>query len=623
MFGLSFLYPAFLVGLLAAAVPVLLHLRRRQAAPPVRFPAMRFLRRARTEETRRQRLRELLLLALRVVALLLLAAAFARPYMSDGATAAGGVTVVAVDTSFSLSSPGRFDRARALARDAIDAAPDGDEVAVVAFSDEATVAAPPAVARGPALAAVAALEPGFGATRYQAALDRAEALIGGRRGQIVLVSDLQRTGWRAEAEGAVRETTALVVRDVGGLPSNLAVVDLARAGDRARAVVVNGGAGARQGRARLFIDGRETEGQDFEVGPGGRVDVTFDASLPSSGAARVVVDDPTGFAADDERYLVLDPPAPLGVLIVTARAEQAREAFYVERALGADTDGSRFRTTVTTAAGLTDGNGPVELDGLDVVLLLATRGLDRRAGRALAAFVERGGGALVAAGSEVEPAVAATLFGTDAPLSIGPTRQPSSASLVPVDARHPVFRPLGPLAGAIGAVRFARVATIGEDGWQAIARFSDGAAALAERRVGAGRIVVFASDLAHEWNDFPTHPAFAPFLHEVVGYLAGRRRAPSALLVADVPPGVAAEPGIARAGRPLRAVAINVDPLESDPAHVTAEEFAAAVRRVDRRAAQRAEVTAREIEAGQSYWRYGLVLMLAVLVTEGLVGRRG
>ena len=75
---------------------------------------------------RRQRrhLRELILLALRVTALLLLAFAFARPYFADGAQCdEAPVTVVAVDTSMSVSAPGQFEQVRAAARKAIDDAP--------------------------------------------------------------------------------------------------------------------------------------------------------------------------------------------------------------------------------------------------------------------------------------------------------------------------------------------------------------------------------------------------------------------------------------------------------------------------------------------------------------------
>jgi hypothetical protein len=60
MMSVSFLYPMFLLGAVAAAVPILLHLLRRESAPEVRFSAVRFLRRDPTEQSRRQRLRELL-----------------------------------------------------------------------------------------------------------------------------------------------------------------------------------------------------------------------------------------------------------------------------------------------------------------------------------------------------------------------------------------------------------------------------------------------------------------------------------------------------------------------------------------------------------------------------------
>ena len=79
MFGLSFLYPLFLIAAAAAAVPIVLHLLRRKTDVVVDFPAVRLLHKTPVERQRRRRLRELILLALRVAALLLLALAFARP----------------------------------------------------------------------------------------------------------------------------------------------------------------------------------------------------------------------------------------------------------------------------------------------------------------------------------------------------------------------------------------------------------------------------------------------------------------------------------------------------------------------------------------------------------------
>ena len=156
---MSFLYPMFLVGAVAAAVPILLHLLRREAAPEVRFSAVRFLRREPTEQSRRQRLRELLLLTLRVAAILLLAAAFARPYIIGGALVTSSVTIVVLDTSLSMGAPGRFERARDLARSAVEQAPAGSPVGLVTFDDRPTLAVEPRVDRASVLKAIDAQRP--------------------------------------------------------------------------------------------------------------------------------------------------------------------------------------------------------------------------------------------------------------------------------------------------------------------------------------------------------------------------------------------------------------------------------------------------------------------------------
>src|SRR5262245_53031352 len=113
MGGLSFLYPAFLIGGLAIAVPIILHLLRRRAETVVEFPAVRLLHKAPIEQQRRRRLREIILLILRVAALLLLAIAFARPYFTGQSSAATApITLVAVDTSMSMTAPKQFDAAK-------------------------------------------------------------------------------------------------------------------------------------------------------------------------------------------------------------------------------------------------------------------------------------------------------------------------------------------------------------------------------------------------------------------------------------------------------------------------------------------------------------------------------
>ena len=103
------------------AIPILLHLFRRRTEKVVEFPAVRLLHKAPVQQQRRRRLRELILLALRITALTLLAVAFARPYVSGRASALPlPTTVIALDTSLSLSAPGQFALAQQAARRALD-----------------------------------------------------------------------------------------------------------------------------------------------------------------------------------------------------------------------------------------------------------------------------------------------------------------------------------------------------------------------------------------------------------------------------------------------------------------------------------------------------------------------
>ena len=140
----SFLSPLFLLGAAAAAIPIVLHLLKRHPEERVKFAAVKLLRRAPVEDIQRRHLRELLLLALRVAALLLLAVAFARPLLRpQAASRLAGATIVALDTSLSLSAPGQFDRAKQLARDAVRRAPRGDLLGVITFATAAHTAARP------------------------------------------------------------------------------------------------------------------------------------------------------------------------------------------------------------------------------------------------------------------------------------------------------------------------------------------------------------------------------------------------------------------------------------------------------------------------------------------------
>jgi hypothetical protein len=99
------------------------------------------------------------------------------------------------------------------------------------------------------------------------------------------------------------------------------------------------------------------------------------------------------------------------------------------------------------------------------------------------------------------------------------------------------------------------------------------------------------------------------------------------LLVSDVPPGIAARPGLATLpaaspGGTPRLVAVNVDPSESDPARLSEEEFLSAVTRSTGAPTADRDSGAAEADTAQNAWRYILLAMIAVLVWESAVSAR-
>jgi len=358
----------------------------------------------------------------------------------------------------------------------------------------------------------------------------------------------------------------------------------------------------------------------YSAAAGTSVDAPIAYHAPASGSVVVSVDDPSGYPADNSRYVLLDP-APRSTVLVITTTGAGGSGFYLTRALSAAADDAEAAAPIDPkllGGSAFSAMAPEDLSRYRAIVLLSTRGLDRRARDIMNGFVTRGGGLFIAASADVEPAVLSTIF--DWPSALGATAGPEDVALSATDLRHPIFRPFGALAANLGQVRFSRAWRVRADGWDVAARFTDGSPALLERREGQGRIVLFTSDVDRRWNEFPLNPSFVPFAVETVRYVSGAKNLAREFVVAHAPEGAGAKPGVYTvAGRP---VAVNVDPQESGTARVTAGEFTDLVDKVQVAARDGAAIVAEQVEARQNYWRYGLLLMIGVLVAESFVGRQ-
>jgi hypothetical protein len=336
-----------------------------------------------------------------------------------------------------------------------------------------------------------------------------------------------------------------------------------------------------------------------------------------AGALSAAIADPQGYAGDNVRYALMDAAAAPLVLTVTASGHPS-ESLYVERALGVVPGAGGFRFRAMSGPAFSDLM-PAELGEAQILVILGTRGIEQRGRELLAQHLRSGGGLLVTAGPDVDAAIIRQAL-QDVVQTSWQARDAAALRFAPDDGRHPVFRVFGGV-GTLGNVSFTRSARI-EPGPAAgvVARYSDGTPALVEEAAGDGRVLVFASDLNNGWNDFPLQPAFVPFLHETLRYLASARQSRSEYVVGALPGDHGRAPGVvAHLGR---RVVVNVDPRESDPARMTVDAFTAGVSRLTASAAREADAAEESREDGQRLWQYALLLMIVSLAAEGMLGRR-
>jgi hypothetical protein len=674
---MNFLAPAFFAGLAALAVPVLIHLIRRERRTVVEFPSLMFLQRIPVRTMRQQQLRHLMLLLLRCAALALLVFAFARPFLRRNAAAALGsgatIRVVLVDRSWSMGAADRWARAKSAARDAVRGLGANDRAVVIAFAGDAASLTEPTGERAALERAIDSLKLSDQGTRYARAIKlAAEVLLRTNlpRREVVLISDFQRAGFSARDDVRLPPGTALRTVDVGGAPvadaALLAVsADRDETAERARVVVAarvrNGGPASRAIAATLAIGGRPVETKTVTVAPGGVMQVRFTPAPVPAGTARATVRlAPDALPADDAFHFTLAAAAAVPLLVIEPATPRARQSLYLERVLAIG-DRPSFRVERRSVSALR----PQDFDGKAVVVLNEASLRPGAVSDRLAQFVKSGGGLVVIPG--VEDFTRNAPMQTDLmPARLGATVDRSAGGgtrVAEIAYTHPVFELFSaPHSGdfATGHVfRFREAAPV--TGATVLARYDDGSPALVERVVGEGRVLLWTTSADDFWSDLPMNPVFLPFVHELMAHAARHQNARASYVVGDAldvarlsastrsktlvlqaPSGARTALGgtnasVAELGEAgfyeLRApgeaagtgepVAVNVDAAESDLTPMPTDEFVAAVTALPgERAAANGAALPVDAERDQSLWWYLVVAVLVLLVGETLWANR-
>lgn len=570
---MGLLLPFFLAGLAALAVPVAIHLIQREKNTVIAFPSLMFVRRVPYESVRRRKIRHWTLLALRLLALALIVAAFARPFLRGGGVAAmaGGAreVVVLIDRSYSMGYGDRWTRAQEEARRVLDGLGPADRASLVFFGTGAEVALQSVDDRARLSGALAAATPGAEATRLAPALKVAATIVAEStlpRKEVVLVSDFQKNAWVASDEDRLPAGTVFTpVAITDAETRNLSVAPVALARQRfegqERVVITSGvtnrGSQPAEGvTLSLELNGRVIETTRLSVAPQASAAATFAPVTLTPGAMRGVVRVAAdGLDADNAYHFLVAPSQPVSVLVV-APGTRGGDDTYLRRALAIG-QSPRFDVTATAIDALTDE----ALARARVVIVLDAPLNDASAGR-LAAFAERGGGVLFIAAARASwpqhPALPGVL-GEAVDRTRGEVGRMSG-----LEYGHAVFAPFrAPRSGDFSSVRvygYRRLTPA--TGARVLARYDDGQPALVERAVGQGRMAVWTTSVDLSWNDVALKPVFLPFVHQLVRTLAAFRDRPPSLTVGQI----AAPESASDRGRPRVAVDPSGTPVPLDAA---------------------------------------------------------
>ena len=553
-------------GIGAGVLPLLIHFLTRPRPRRLAFSAVRFVMQAIQQRRARNRLRDVIILALRIAAVVLLGAAMSRPLtgaraLVDVNESFDATRLVLLDTSQSMGAVwhgvAAFERGRAAAAKYLSGGPSVRGNLIVAGARANAVFDRPSA--------------NFAALRQE--LDRAavkperldvEAAIrlagrmlapagpedAQRKRELVIVSDFQRSNWVSVDFSALPADTKVELESAAPqqTPPNLAVVRAAARGraEQGRATfvdvdVANFSPTARQVQVELNI-GSALYHLNGLCPAGATTTLSAQAAFGEPGymvgEARLI-GAADALAADDVRPLVVHVlPSPTYALITRQSAsERPSSSFYLERALAPVENPKGVRVVRIDPEKLDQE----VLSPADWVVLDHPGRLSAQTINLLAATLRRGRPVLYVAAESADATnlkMLASAAGADLkmpvefiPPSTGQKRR--DQFLQEVNARVSPFDVFGDsLEGIKKDLRFTGgllsrrlPGALDED---VLASYSDRSAALVVTPCGAGQLAVLNVDL--EASNLPTSAAFVPLIDELAGRLASRTQAASSVV---------------------------------------------------------------------------------------------
>ena len=652
---MSFLSPWFLAGIAAVALPLWLHLLQRYKRTPQPFSSLMFFERRLQASSKQRRLREFLLLAMRIALLVLLSLAFAQPFITHYSPVAGRrkLTVIAIDRSFSMRYGARLAEAKARAHALVRALGGGDLAQILAVDSHVEALTAPERERLPLHAAIDSIQATDRASSFGefARVLRVMDASSGMQLDVQFISDMQQTSMPPVFTDLVPGPhTKLSLYKVGsGNPPNWAVESVtaparvySASPARVTAVLSGWHTPPAVKTVSLMLDGKVVASKSVALPASGRAEVEFASiNIPYGQHRGEIRISPGDQLPEDDGFLFsVQRSDPRKVLFLYANG-RARDALYYKAAMESAPDAGLTVEPARLEQATAD-----DLSNFAFVVLDNPGELDVATARALCDYISKGGAVLLAAGS------------TTARTGHVPLSGEAASFVNQAESAGDIDRGDAALAGVADFknVQFSGYTLLSpKAGDRVIARFTTGAPLLLARSMGEGRMLIFASSLDGSENDFPLHASFVPFVAQTGRYLAGEEDLPSSV-IAGTPmdlrrsrsAGTAADVigpdgrhelnmreaasalsfnlerdgfyEVQRAGGKRLLLAVDADRRESDLTAIP-DETLALWRNTGNTSPLQTGAVERQSRSW-SFWRYLLLAALAVALVESIFGAR-
>jgi hypothetical protein len=549
-----FLHPIYLFGLFAASLPILIHLLNRRRMKRIRFPAVRFILLSQKRISRSYRLRHWLLLALRTMAIILLALLLANPIFQTGAGlfAGGGPVslVVVLDNSLSMRWSGDgsgFKQAQEAGRILIDSLNAGDRAAIIPTTLSGKEAVRLKQEKEVLLRELQGIEIADGSANFIAALNKAYELLSAPAGQkeIRLITDMALTGWDQFSTAALKQydpSIPLKTIHVSGKnkPLNGTVKEVKVGGQgvgvnlplQIEAVLANfGAAEIKDVLVQLSIDGETREQKLATIPPRGESSVTFQSRVakPGSHLGEIVLKK-EGVAGNPRSQFALHAQDKLNVLVVDGDPQTAlvrSETFFLSRALNpaGDQNTSLYLPTVIVADGLPGAS----LESYQVVVLCNVGNISDTVAQKLRNYVAEGGGLMVFGGERLQLDSYNQKLGQTLPVQLRERKlalEASAEKIGKIALSHPALENFSDpiLQESLASSRVWGYFRGDGGGKSALVSLANGDPLMMEQKLGSGRVIFIATSADRDWTDLPVKTAYLPLIQSFTHYLAGGKR---------------------------------------------------------------------------------------------------